>query len=228
MSIPFRPDEIKAIRIVELNSDGTTNVIDGNTLIECCIEEFNAEQNIREAEDVDIASANSDCDIRYKRKAKLYGYNITLSVRKNYPELENILLGNPLNFNGVNVAGEQDTDFVCKFVSLEVVMSPAGGDCEDENSLRGWRLFPKVGYWAKTSSDVAISSSREIPTITYTGFAEFNANFDDPFGQWLTTTPAPAWTANAVSAKYLTSDWVTPTCVNNTGSDLVATSTLIP
>lgn len=223
MSIAFRGDEVKFVRFTELNGDGTTNIIDGNTLIDCCIESISWDNDIRESESVEIPSANSDCDIRYRRKAKKFGGNLTISVRKNYPELENILLGSPLNLAGTDVVGEQDVDFECKFISVELGISPIGGDCEaQELQLQtAWRLFPQVGYWAKTEAE-EYSSGREVPTVTFTGYYETNPNFDDPYGIWGTN-----WSAGAFSSKAKLNA-VYPACpVEQTTSDLVLTNTLV-
>lgn len=230
MSYAFRGDQIKALRIVELNADGTTNLVDGHTLVLCCLESVNYDPDKRDKETVTIPSANADCEQRYVRNAKLYGYNVNIGVRFNLGELENILMGSRLNIDGSgNGNGEGTADYQCKSVSIEYVVSGVSGDCE-EGQPAAWRLFPKVSSWDTVDTET-YDSGKEVPTLTYTGTSELNTNYDDPFGIW-TGSPSYFDPATEFTTKAITTNPI-PTCDTlATGSDTLRytyalTSTLV-
>lgn len=205
----FRGDQIAFVRLVELDADGASEV-GGNVFTTCCdIDSIEWENDQEDRANVDIANANRDCLVRYSRPAVKYGKIIRIGIIGNVPEISNILTGATLNLDGSgDIIGEQDGDYVCKFVSVEFAVKAISGACATGTQGRAWRIFPKVGQWNITQ-DESYTNSNDVPVTIYEGYGEKNANFDDPFGIW-NSSPSyfsvDAYTSRAVLTETL------PTC----------------
>lgn len=200
----FRGDQVAFVRLVELDADGASEV-GGNVFTTCCdIDSIEWENDQQDRENVDLPNANRDCLVRYSRPAIKYGKIVRLGVIGNVPEIANILTGAPLNLDGGgDIIGEQDTDYECKFVSVEFAVKAISAACATGTGGRAWRIFFKVGQWNITQ-DETYTNANEVPVTIYEGYAEKNANFDDPFGIWNSSPSywdADAYTSRAVLAE---------------------------
>lgn len=205
----FLGDQIAFVRITELDADGAAEV-GGNVFTTCCdIDSIDWENDQEDRANVDIPNANYTCRARYQRPAIKYGKTVRLGVIGTVPEIDNILTGAPLNLDGsAEIIGAQDTDYECKFVSIEFAVVAVSGACVTGSQGRTWRAFFKVGQWAKTQ-DESYTNANEVPVTIYEGYAEKNPNFDDPFGIW---DDSPSyWSADAYDSYAVLTDSL-PTC----------------
>ena len=198
----FRGDQIALIRFTELDADGAT-LTGGNQWTTCCdISSVEWENDQEDRESVDVGNANRDCRVRYQRPAILHGKILRVSFVGQVPEAMNMLLDAPLNLNdAADIIGYGSTDYVCKFVSVEIIVKAISGACVTGSQGRAWRIFPKVGQWAITQ-DESYTDSNEVPMTILEGYAEKNPGYDDPDAIWLESPaklrPAEDYTSTAV------------------------------
>lgn len=180
----FRGDQIAFVRITELDADGAA-LVGGNVFTTCCdIDSIDYENDQEDRTNVDIPNANYDCKVRYQRPALKFGKILRIGVIGDVPEINNILTGAPLNLDALGeIIGDQDTDYECKFVSVEFAVKAISGACVTGSQGRKWKIFFKVGQWGITQ-DQSYTNSNEVPVTVYEGYGEKNPNFDDPFGIW--------------------------------------------
>jgi hypothetical protein len=204
----FRGADLAFLRIIERDADGAA-IPGGNTFTTCCdIDSIEWENDQEDASNVDVPNASYDCRVRFRRPAIKYGKIVRIGTVGTVPEIANILTGAPLNEDGGDIIGARDTDYECKFVSVEFAVKSLSAACVAGAGGRLWRNFFKVGQWAITQ-DESYTNSNEVPVTIYEGYGEKNANFDDPYGIW---TGSPSlWDADSYDS-YAVLDEALPTC----------------
>lgn len=205
----FRGDQLAFVRITELDADGAADV-GGNVFTTCCdIDSLEWDTDQEDRANVDIANANYDCRVRYTRPAIKYGTVVKLGVIGSVPEIANILTGAPLNLNGTaDIIGAGDTDYTCKFVSVEFAVKAISGACATGAQGRLWRIFFKVGQWSITQNE-KYDNGNTVPVTVYEGYGEKNSSFDDPFGIW---NSSPSYYSSDLYSSYATLTDEVPDC----------------
>jgi len=194
----FRGDSIAELIITELDADGATLAGGHQYRTKCNIDSVEWENLQDDAEDIDIANANVDCKIKYRRPAKKYGKIVRIGTVGTIPEIDNILTGAPLNINGSgDIVGTIDTDYKCKNVAVELFVKPITGACSVGSEGYRMKLFPRIEQFAITQ-DETYTNSNEVPVVIYEGVAYKNPNYDDPDGRW-DGTPS-YWDADAYAS----------------------------
>lgn len=195
----FRGDQLAFVRFWEEDNDGAAEV-GGNVFTTCCdIRSFNWEVDQEDAETVTVGNANRSCRASYRRPAIKNGLIVSVGTVGRVPELDNLLLGSPVNENvGNDVIGARDQAYTCKYVGIDLAVTAVSGACATGAQGRLWRAFFKVGQWNITQ-DETYDDNNEIPTVIYEGYAEVNPEFDDPFGIW-DASPDSYWDEEAFTS----------------------------
>lgn len=209
--VRFRGSEIERLIITELDAEGRY-LAGGFQWITCCdIDSVEVENDQDDRERYVVPNANRTCRVATNRQAILYGKIVRIGFVGDSPFANMLLLGADPNFDGDgDIIGNGEEDYVCKYVSVEIVLKGLGDECVAAAGGRAWKIYPKVGQWGITQA-ANVTNSNEVGVTVFEGVGVKNPNYNDVDARWL-ESPAQLRPALDYSSWSVNDVWEIPEC----------------